>query len=76
MSENDQLRKDVAEIRKMLQELIETLHGQAKALDKFALQLEQQTDLRDFPKEFAVATSKLGELKYRAGKLAPTEAAE
>ena len=69
MSDIDQLQKDVAEIQTILQELIETLHDQSKELDRFALQVEQQTDLRDFPKELAIATSKFGELRYRIHKM-------
>lgn len=70
MSDSDQLQRDVAELQVIVQELIETLHDQSKELDRFALQVEQQTDLRDFPKDLAVATSKLGELRYRIRKLA------
>jgi hypothetical protein len=70
MSDIDQVQKDVAEIQVILQELIETLHDQSKELDRFAMQVEQQTDLRDYPKELAVATSKLGELRYRIRKMA------
>mgnify|MGYP000883458627 CR=1 FL=1 len=69
MAENESLRDDLVELEQIVQELIETLHNQARELDLFVTRVEQQTTLRDFPKGLSVVASQLSQLQYRVHKL-------
>lgn len=69
MAENEQLATQLREITSIVQEMIEIVQHEAKEFERFATWVEQQTSLRDTPKELRVTASRLAELHRRAKKL-------
>lgn len=74
MPDLDQLQARVEELQSILQELIETAHDGAKEMERFVTWVEQQTSLRDTPKELRVVVAKLADLHHRARKLTGKQA--
>jgi Mg2+ and Co2+ transporter CorA len=69
MTEIEPLRKELAETQDLLAELIDVVRQQAKQLEQFAILVDQQTDLRDFPQELPIVVSRLSALHRRMQKL-------
>lgn len=59
------LGKRLFSLAQMVHELVETVRDQSKELQRLAVLLEQQTDLRDEPRDFTVETARLSELLRR-----------
>ncbi len=60
------LNQRIFTLTQIVHELVETVRDQSKELQRLAVLLEQQTDLRDEPREFGVEASRLSELLRRA----------
>ena len=61
------LSKQIADLTDIVQEFVETMRDQSKELRRLTVWLEQQTDLRDEPKDLSVETSRLSALLHRVG---------
>lgn len=60
---------DVEKLRTAIADLIKVLQLQAKETERLILQLEQQTDLRNFDSQLPLVVSELSELHHRIKKL-------
>jgi hypothetical protein len=65
MTELGQLESDVRELQGIVEDLIDIFHEHAKEMERFAIKVEQQTSLRDAPRELPVIASRLSELRVR-----------
>ena len=59
------LTEQVFTLTQMLHELVETVRDQSKELQRLTVLLEQQTDLRDEPRDFTVEAARLSDLLRR-----------
>jgi len=59
------LSKQIIELTGMVHEMVETVRDQSKELQRLIVWLEQQTDLRDEPKDLNVETLRLTALLRR-----------
>ena len=59
------LRQELFTLTQMVHELVETVRDQSEELRRLAVLLEQQTDLRDEPRDFSVEAARLSELLRR-----------
>ncbi len=55
----------IVELTAIVHELVETSRDQSKELQRLTLWLEQQTDLRDAPRNLSVEASRLSALLLR-----------
>jgi len=70
MNEQDHAHVELAQLAVIVRDLIETMQTQARDLNRLALLVEQQTDLRDRPADVGVAASTLAALHQQASRLA------
>ncbi len=57
--------KQIVELTDIVHELVETVRDQSKELQRLTLWLEQQTDLRDAPRNLSVEAARLSVLLRR-----------
>jgi uncharacterized protein YoxC len=70
MSEDVRQKEAVfVELQHLVEELAATVHDLAKQVEALAILAEQQTELRDFPREISVIVSRASDLHRRAAKL-------
>ncbi len=74
MTELGQLESDVRELQVIVEDLIDVFHDHAKQMEQFATKVEQQTSLRDAPRELPIVVSRLSELRVRMRRLKRHEA--
>lgn len=63
------------ELRKIVEDLVDVMHTQAKELEKLVAHIEQVAGHVGYRHEFSVVASELSELHLRVKKLAPEVAA-
>jgi len=69
MAENRTITAEWAECKSIVAELIDTVHEQAKQLERLAVYLPHDPQMADMPKSLAVITARLSALHYRIGRL-------
>jgi len=70
MNQGDHSHTELTQLAVMLRDLTEAVQIQARELNRLAVLVEQQTDLRDRPKEGGVAASTVTALHQQATRLA------
>ncbi len=69
MPDIERMQAEFDELQLIVEELIETIHHESKQMEQFVTFVEQQTSLRDTPRELHVVVAKLAELHHRIKKL-------
>jgi len=69
MPQSEQSQSDLVRIVAMLQELVEIVKDETKELERLAIRPEQQTDLRDEPRDLTVESSRLSALHQQVRSL-------
>ncbi|MFO7901931.1 MAG: hypothetical protein ACQESR_24355 [Planctomycetota bacterium] len=69
MNEPHHSHVELAQMAVMLRDLTEAVQVHARELNRLAVLVEQQTDLRDRPDEVAVAASTVAALHQQASRL-------
>lgn len=70
MNPGDHSHIELTQLAVMLRDLTEAVQIQARELNRLAVVIEQQTDLRDRPNEVEVAASTVTALHQQAARLA------
>lgn len=70
MNERDHSHVELAQMAVMLRDLTEAVQIHSRELNRLAVLVEQQTDLRDRPEEVGVAASTVAALHQQASRLA------
>ena len=70
MTPKEHTHVETAQLGVIVRDLTEAVQIQGRELQRLASLLEQQTDLRDQPKDLSVATSSLAALHHQASQLA------
>ncbi|MFW6169882.1 MAG: hypothetical protein ACODAD_05275 [Planctomycetota bacterium] len=70
MNQGNHSHVELTQMAVMLRDLTETVQVHARELNRLAMLVEQQTDLRDRPAEVAVAASTAAALHQQASRLA------
>jgi hypothetical protein len=69
MPDVERVEAELRELQLIVEELIETVHEEARQIEQFVTVVEQQTSLRDTPRELRVVVAKPAELHHRVKKL-------